>query len=109
MGWRGSQRCCATWHAKRAGNFRDWNWVDGWVYPFTGNSATWISCRRGKLQSSEGFERAFGVRAALENDATQRRWVKRDGSGPREATIDLRYGGHWIGGGIILDGELYPA
>ncbi len=81
----------------------------GWVYPFTGEFGdvdflpTWKSCNPVK-----DLERAFGVRVALENDG--------DAAALGEAAWGAARGkrrliyvtvGTGIGGGIVLDGQLY--
>jgi len=81
----------------------------GWVYPFTGEFGdvdflpTWKGCNPVKE-----LERAFGVRVALENDGDaaalgEAGW----GAGRGKQRLIYVTVGTGIGGGIILDGELY--
>jgi glucokinase len=81
----------------------------GWVYPFTGEFGdvdflpTWKGCNPVK-----DLERAFGVRAALENDGDaaalgEAGW----GAGRGKRRLIYVTVGTGIGGGIVLDGELY--
>jgi len=81
----------------------------GWVYPFTGEFGdvdflpAWKGCNPVK-----DLERAFGVRAALENDGDaaalgEAGW----GAGRGKQRLIYVTVGTGIGGGIILDGELY--
>ena len=81
----------------------------GWVYPFTGEFGdvdflpTWKRCNPVK-----DLERAFGVRVALENDGDaaalgEAGW----GAGRGKQRLIYVTVGTGIGGGIILDGELY--
>src|ERR1700680_2212682 len=81
----------------------------GWVFPFTGEFGdvdflpTWEGCN-----PVADLSRAFGVRAALENDG--------DAAALGEAAWGTARGkrrliyvtvGTGIGGGIVLDGQLY--
>jgi glucokinase len=81
----------------------------GWVFPFTGEFGdvdflpTWKGCN-----PVQDLSRAFGVRAALENDG--------DAAALGEAAWGAARGkrrliyvtvGTGIGGGIVLDGQLY--
>jgi glucokinase len=81
----------------------------GWVFPFTGEFGdvdflpTWKGCN-----PVADLSQAFGVRAALENDG--------DASALGEAAWGAAHGkrrliyvtvGTGIGGGIVLDGQLY--
>jgi glucokinase len=81
----------------------------GWVYPFTGEFGdvdflpAWKGCNPVK-----DLERAFGVRVALENDGDaaalgEAGW----GAGRGKQRLIYVTVGTGIGGGIILDGELY--
>jgi glucokinase len=81
----------------------------GWVYPFTGEFGdvdflpAWKGCNPVK-----DLERAFGVRAALENDGDaaalgEAGW----GAGRGKRRLIYVTVGTGIGGGIVLDGELY--
>jgi len=81
----------------------------GWVYPFTGEFGdvdflpTWKGCNPVK-----DLERAFGVRVALENDGDaaalgEAGW----GAGRGKQRLIYLTVGTGIGGGIILNGELY--
>jgi glucokinase len=81
----------------------------GWVYPFTGEFGdvdflpTWKGCNL-----VADLERAFGVRAALENDGDaaalgEAGW----GAGRGKRRLIYVTVGTGIGGGIVLDGELY--
>jgi glucokinase len=81
----------------------------GWVYPFTGEFGdvdflpTWKGCNPVK-----DLERAFNVRVALENDGDaaalgEAAW----GAGQGKRRLIYITVGTGIGGGIILDGQLY--
>ncbi|HKW61713.1 MAG TPA: ROK family protein [Candidatus Acidoferrum sp.] len=81
----------------------------GWVYPFTGEFGDvdflpgWKGCNPVK-----DLEREFGVRAALENDGDasalgEAAW----GAGRGKSRLIYVTVGTGIGGGIILDGQLY--
>jgi glucokinase len=81
----------------------------GWVYPFTGEFGdvdflpTWKGCNPVK-----DLERAFDVRVALENDGDaaalgEAAW----GAGRGKRRLIYITVGTGIGGGIILDGQLY--
>jgi glucokinase len=81
----------------------------GWVYPFTGEFGdvdflpTWKGCNPVK-----DLERAFNVRVALENDGDasalgEAAW----GAGRGKRRLIYITVGTGIGGGIILDGQLY--
>jgi glucokinase len=81
----------------------------GWVYPFTGEFGdvdflpAWKGCNPVK-----DLERAFGVCAALENDGDaaalgEAGW----GAGRGKRRLIYVTVGTGIGGGIVLDGELY--
>jgi glucokinase len=81
----------------------------GWVYPFTGEFGdvdflpAWKGCNPVK-----DLERAFAVRAALENDGDaaalgEAGW----GAGRGKQRLIYVTVGTGIGGGIILDGKLY--
>jgi glucokinase len=81
----------------------------GWVYPFTGEFGdvdflpAWKGCNPVK-----DLEAAFGVRAALENDGDaaalgEAGW----GAGRGKQRLIYVTVGTGIGGGIVLDGELY--
>ena len=81
----------------------------GWVYPFTGEFGdvdflpAWKGCNPVK-----DLERAFGVRAALENDGDaaalgEAGW----GTGRGKQRLIYVTVGTGIGGGIVLDGKLY--
>jgi len=81
----------------------------GWVYPFTGEFGdvdflpAWKGCNPVK-----DLERTFGVGAALENDGDaaalgEAGW----GAGRGKQRLIYVTVGTGIGGGIILDGELY--
>jgi glucokinase len=81
----------------------------GWVYPFTGEFGdvdflpSWKGCN-----PVEDLEREFGVRVALENDGDaaalgEAAW----GAGRGKSRLIYITVGTGIGGGIILDGQLY--
>ena len=81
----------------------------GWVYPFTGEFGDvdflpgWKGCNPMK-----DLAREFGVRVALENDGDaavlgEAAW----GAGKGKSRLIYVTVGTGIGGGIILDGELY--
>ncbi len=81
----------------------------GWVYPFTGEFGdvdflpAWKGCN-----SVKDLAREFNVRAALENDGDaaalgEAAW----GAGKGKSRLIYVTVGTGIGGGIILDGELY--
>jgi glucokinase len=81
----------------------------GWVYPFTGEFGDvdflpgWKSCNPVK-----DLAREFGVRVALENDGDasalgEAAW----GAGKGKSRLIYVTVGTGIGGGIILDGQLY--
>jgi glucokinase len=81
----------------------------GWVYPFTGEFGdvdflpTWKGCN-----PVRDLERAFNVRVALENDGDasalgEAAW----GAGRGKRRLIYITVGTGIGGGIILDGQLY--
>jgi glucokinase len=81
----------------------------GWVYPFTGEFGdvdflpAWKGCNPVK-----DLAREFNVRAALENDGDaaalgEAAW----GAGKGQSRLIYVTVGTGIGGGIILDGELY--
>jgi glucokinase len=81
----------------------------GWVYPFTGEFGDvdflpgWKGCNPVK-----GLAREFGVPVALENDGDasalgEAAW----GAGKGKSRLIYVTVGTGIGGGIILDGELY--
>jgi len=81
----------------------------GWVYPFTGEFGdvdflpTWKGC-----DPVADLGRAFGVRVALENDGDaaalgEAGW----GAGRGKRRLIYVTVGTGIGGGIILDGQLY--
>jgi glucokinase len=81
----------------------------GWVFPFTGEFGDvdflprWKGCNPVK-----DLAREFGVRVALENDGDaaalgEAAW----GAGKGKSRLIYVTVGTWIGGGIILDGQLY--
>jgi glucokinase len=81
----------------------------GWVYPFTGEFGdvdflpTWKGCN-----PVADLSRAFGVRAALENDGDaaalgESAW----GAARGKRRLIYVTVGTGIGGGIVLDGQLY--
>lgn len=81
----------------------------GWVYPFTGEFGDvdflpgWKGCN-----PVNDLSREFGVRAALENDGDaaalgEAAW----GAGKGKSRLIYVTVGTGIGGGIILDGQLY--
>ncbi len=81
----------------------------GWVYPFTGEFGdvdflpTWKGCNPVK-----DLAREFGVRVALENDGDaaalgEAAW----GAGRGKSRLIYVTVGTGLGGGIILDGQLY--